>query len=210
MAAQPLGLAAMRVLAALAVLARLAVWLLLLVKWAVDFVWGLMFAVAKAAFYLARLLIGTVLRPLGHRFALIAVAVGVIVIAARDPNLQNPAFYGVLAVAVLGSFFAGKFGRLLLPKTAPSFSGIFPSLPGWPTWPPIPKPRPRAPKAKPRPSDGPILAAQPRQTVLPPAMPERPAPSAVHVMVTHAAIPSPSEEEAIAALPEPLQRLMRP
>lgn len=209
MAAQPLGLAAMRVLAALAVLARLAVWLLLLVKWAVDFVWGLMVAVAKAAFYLARLLIGTGLQPFSHRGALIAVAIGVIVLAARDPNLQNPAFYGVLAVAVLGSFFAGKFGRLLLPRSVPGFSGIFPSLPAWPTWPPIPKPRPRVRK----PASSPEIIPPPPQPESAPfrmPMPERPAPSAVFVVATSAALPAASEQEAVAALPDELQRLMRP
>ena len=199
----------MRVLAIVAVFGRLAVWLLLLVKWGVDFFWAVIVALAKAAFYLARLLIGIGLRPLSHRFALIAVAIGVIVIAASDPKLQNPGFYGVFAVAVLGSFFAGKFGRLLLPRALPSFSGVFPPLPAWPTWPPIPKPRPRVKKpAEPPEIIPPPPQPEPASFRLP--MPERPSASGVFVVASSAAMPAPSEQEAVAALPETLQRLMRP
>lgn len=196
----------MHFLAVLAVLVRLLViWPLLLMWWAVGFVWALIFAFAKAVFYLARLLVSTVLRPLGHRFVLIAVAIGIVIIAARDPRLQNPSFYGVLAVSLLVCFFAGKFGWLLFPKAAPDFTGMVPSLPGWPNWPPIPKPRPRVKKV--------IFLPEPRaapRAMSMPAMPIRPAASAVYVMAMQGPPPASSEEEAVAALPEALQRLMRP
>ena len=41
-------------------------------------------------------------------------------------------------------------------------------------------------------------------------MPMRPVPTAVAVMAARGAMRSPTEEEAVAALPEALQRLMQP
>lgn len=41
-------------------------------------------------------------------------------------------------------------------------------------------------------------------------MPERPRPSAVRVMAAPGAILSPSEQEAVASLPETLRQLMQP
>ncbi|MFZ1431193.1 MAG: hypothetical protein WAS21_31090 [Geminicoccaceae bacterium] len=199
----------MRLLPILAVLARLfVVWPLLWLWWLALLAKGLILATGDITVFLLRLLIGGVLRPLGHRYALIACALLIIVIAAQDPRAQNPNFYGVLGGALLVCFLSGKFGRLLLPKSAPDISGMFPALPGWPTWPPIPKPRPRVAPARSNQATPPPRHPEPQARPL--TMPERPTPSAVQVMAVATAIPSPSEEEAVAALPDALQRLMRP
>jgi hypothetical protein len=181
---------------------------LLLLWWALVLAKGLVLAIGDTGLFLVRLFIGGVLRPLGHRYALLAAVAAVFVAGATMPELQNPSFYVVLVVALVACFLAGKFGKLLLPKSAPSYAGMIPPLPGLPRWPPLPKARPRRPIATPTPE--PLRPRNERPAEPPPMMPTRPLPSPVHVMAAAGAIPSPSEQEAVAGLPEALQRLMRP
>lgn len=200
----------MRLLAiVLIVLTRLVLVLpLLLLWWLALLAKGLVLAIGDTGLFLARLFIGGVLRPLGHRYALLAATAAVVVAGATMPELQNPSFYVVLVVALIACFLAGKFGRVLLPKAAPDYSRTFPPLPGWPSWPPYPKAQPRKPEAGP--TREPSRPRKERPAEAPPAMPKRPEPTAVAVMAVRGAMRSPSEEEAVAALPEALQRLMQP
>lgn len=200
----------MRLLAiVLIVLTRLVLVLpLLLLWWLALLAKGLVLAIGDTGLFLARLFIGGVLRPLGHRYGLLAATAAVVVAGATMPELQNPSFYVVLVVALIACFLAGKFGRVLLPKAAPDYSRTFPPLPGWPNWPPYPKAQPRKPEAGP--TREPSQPRKERPAEAPPTMPKRPEPTAVAVMTARGAMRSPSEEEAVAALPEALQRLMQP
>lgn len=211
MAAQPLGLVAMRLLAILLiVLIRiLAVLPLLLLWWTLRLAKGLVLAVGDTALFLIRLLIGGVLRPLGHRYALLAATAAVIVAGAYRPELQNPSFYVVLASALACCFLAGKFGGVLLPRSTPSYAGMIPSLPGWPSWPPFPKAQPRVPPSIAVPAPAPPRAEH-RAADPMPDLPARPTASPVHVVAGGKTVFSPSEAEAVAGLPEPLRRLMQP
>ncbi len=178
---------------------------LLLLWWVLRLAKGLVLAIGDTAVFLVRLLIGGVLRPLGHRYALLAATLAVCVAGAYVPELQNPSFYGVLAGSVLACFLAGKFGGALLPKSAPDFSRMVPPLPGVPSWPRIPPPRPRKPKPIPADED----EVRRREPAREPAMPVRPRPTHVSVPGYGGAAFSPSEADATAALPEALQQLMR-
>lgn len=200
----------MRLLAVvLIVLTRLVLVLPLLVLWwLLMLAKGLVLAIGDTGLFLVRLLIGGVLRPLGHRYALLLATIGVVIAGAYLPELQNPSFYVLLAGSLLACFLAGKFGGALLPKSAPDYSRTFPPLPGWPSWPPYPKAQPRIPKAVPTREPSRRQNKRPAETQ--PTMPMRPVPTAVAVMTARAAMRSPSEEEAVAALPEALQRLMQP
>ena len=111
----------MRLLAiVLIVLTRLVLVLpLLLLWWLALLAKGLVLAIGDTGLFLVRLFIGGVLRPLGHRYALLAATAAVVVAGATMPELQNPSFYVVLAIALIACFLAGKFGKVLLPKAAP-------------------------------------------------------------------------------------------
>lgn len=200
----------MRLLAIfLIVLTRLAVVLpLLLLWWLLRLAKGLVLAIGDTGLFLLRLFVGGVLRPLGHRYALLAATAAVVVAGATMPELQNPSFYVVLVVALVACFLAGKFGRVLLPKAPPDYSRTFPPLPGWPSWPPYPKAQPRKPKAGP--TREPLQPRKERPAEAPPTMPMRPVPTPVAVIAAASRMPSPSEQEAASALPEALQRLMQP
>lgn len=193
----------------LIVLTRLAVVLpLLLLWWLIRLAKGLVLAIGDTGLFLLRLFVGGVLRPLGHRYALLAATAAVVVAGATMPELQNPSFYVVLVVALVACFLAGKFGRVLLPKAPPDYSRTFPPLPGWPSWPPYPKAQPRKPKAGP--TREPLQPRKERPAEAPPTMPMRPVPTPVAVIAAASRMPSPSEQEAASALPEALQRLMQP
>lgn len=201
----------MRLLAiVLIVLTRLVLVLpLLLLWWLALLAKGLVLAIGDTGLFLARLFIGGVLRPLGHRYALLAATAAVVVAGATMPELQNPSFYVVLVVALIACFLAGKFGRVLLPKAAPDYSRTFPPLPGWPSWPPFPKAQPRVPPSIAVPAPAPSRAEHKAADPVP-DLPARPTASPVHVVAGGKGIFSPSEAEAVAGLPEPLRRLMQP
>mgnify|MGYP000095960609 CR=1 FL=1 len=193
----------------LIVLTRLVVVLpLLLLWWLALLAKGLVLAIGDTGLFLLRLFVGGVLRPLGHRYALLAVTAAVVVAGATMPELQNPSFYVVLVIALVACFLAGKFGRVLLPKAGPDYSRTFPPLPGWPSWPPYPKAQPRKPKAGP--TREPSKPRKEHPVDAPGALPVRPVPTPVAVMAAASPMRSPSEEEAARALPEALQRLMQP